>query len=400
MRSAMSFAGSAIVAQHLAPSEYGALMTAVGVFYIAGICASLGLDQTVVKCLIENPDHIQTLRRLVRRARLGAAIFVFPIATLVCVPITEGGGIWIALVAAMQLLQLLNVFDLEFQSKLQARKIAVSQTLAMAASTCLRILAAKYNLPIEAFAAILFLESAITLALASLLADSYTSRNPTSPVDFPKLVSASRPMLASALAIAAYTRVDLILVAQYLSLTSAANYGIASRIFDALSIVPLAIASASFPGIVKEFTGENCGGRFTVRAIQTAFYSSCAVAIVIAICSSSLIHYTFGEKYEEAPTLLSILAFGLPFLALGSITTRILISQELTVVALRRSAIVASLSIAANLVLLNIHPSPYMVAAVFTVSQILSGFLLDLGNVNTRRILLLKCNAIFFRTPS
>jgi O-antigen/teichoic acid export membrane protein len=174
---------------------------------------------------------------------------------------------------------------------------------------------------LEVLALAVLAGEAVTLVLAGLSVRR-TGRNQkhelVSPESFVTL-RAALPFATNSLLGLVYNRLDVIILAALSSQAQLALYAPASRIQDALYLLPASISVVSLPVISNAWThpdGKLFVQRFLRRILIGAFAISVPITVVFFVLTPQIIDHVLGSSYQGTTTPMRILVWFLPLAAL------------------------------------------------------------------------------------
>jgi O-antigen/teichoic acid export membrane protein len=113
-----------------------------------------------------------------------------------------------------------------------------------------------------------------------------------------------------------YNRLDVLIVAALTSAVQLAAYAPASRLQDALYVLPTALGAVALPLVAAAWRGGD-GAREVDRLVRRLIFGGMALALPMAaltcIFAPQIIHLVLGANYEDATTPTRVLVWFLPF---------------------------------------------------------------------------------------
>jgi len=161
---------------------------------------------------------------------------------------------------------------------------------------------------------------AVVLAALSLTRLSGRTGGRDAPSTCARLsLRASAPFAANAFMATVYNRLDILLVAALTTSVQTAAYAPASRVQDALLIVPGSIGVVAFPMVARRWTSTpEAVGRLVVRLATVGLAIALPLAICVFMFAPSLLRVVLGEDYVAAAEPVRILVWSLPLTALAA----------------------------------------------------------------------------------
>lgn len=145
--------------------------------------------------------------------------------------------------------------------------------------------------------------------------------------------------MASELLLVTLTRVDVLIVAAFLSKADLGVYAVALSVTELLWVIPHGVSLALAP-----FVAERSGSSATSHVVSVVFYFGVFVAIGLSLAAPAAIPIVFGEEYEVAPSVIALLSFGAVALGVWRPLAADLTGRGLTV-SRRRSAAIGTVFI-------------------------------------------------------
>lgn len=138
------------------------------------------------------------------------------------------------------------------------------------------------------------------------------------------LIKQSKPLwLASVISVSS-NRLDVFLASYMLNEYMLAQYLFAIRLLDYVLLVPATLSNSLMPAFVN-----NWSELYEENAYFITFLSGLLFLFIVIGVSIWLLPFLYGNKYEEAQSILCIVAFGLPFVGLRVISGKFCIIRGL-----------------------------------------------------------------------
>jgi O-antigen/teichoic acid export membrane protein len=332
VRFGVAFAVGAAVARHLGVENFGNLSRALAFAGLFGFISGLGLDTILKRDLVAHPGN---------RSELLATAFWLRIAGGLLGLGVLGGASWVimdnaaerlvTLVAGLPLLgSAFLVLDLDLQSQLRGRTIAVGQFSGTLAGALWRVVLIMLNAPLVWFAASLAIEIALTVIV---LFASSPSGTLSGLVGGPRFALARRflaeawPLIAAGAAVGMYLRIDQVMLAQLRGPSDTGIYAAAVRLSELGNPVAIILASALLPGIVQaqesgrlEATARRAFALATIIALVLAILGTLAAPVAVPLC--------FGRAYEGSVPVFMVLVWSNVFVFAGVIRSQVLAARS------------------------------------------------------------------------
>lgn len=314
---------TAWTARFLGPSNIGVIdyVDSYTSFFLA--VASLGLNNTIVKSLMDHKDRPGTV--------LGTAILMRIISSALCSvvvvsmvsAINHGDRIFTmtaVLLSLAMIFQSFEMFNYWYQSKLESRTSSIIQTIAYVVVAAYRIFCLISSKNVLWFA---FANSLDSIVIAVLLYITYKRKHPEG-VSWDsslakEMLSKSHHFIWSGVMVALYSQMDKIMIKGWMDTTAVGYYGIALGINSMWGFVLQAIIDSMYPTIVEAYNDgskEEYHSRIrTLYATELSF--SAALSLLITILAKPIILILYGEQYLPSVSCLRISTWINTFAYLG-----------------------------------------------------------------------------------
>ena len=388
------------VARYLGPAQFGVLAYVIAFIALFQAVANLSNDAIVVRDITQDrsaaPEILGTL--LAMRVSAGVVCWAAVVASVAFFSPGDRQVLWMTVVVGGVLVfQAADSVDLWFQSQSQSRRTVVAKLSAYLVSSGMKVLLILANAPLEAFA---FVTAFDALASAGGLWVAYRHM-PTSSAwrrfapRAHSLLAESWPFILSGVSIAAYSRVDQILVKQLLGDRSLGIYAAALPLAQFWQVIPVILATSLAPFIARFKQADEAGyRRALVLVFRAFFYLGVAIAMVTFAVSDLLVRLLFGAEFAEAAGVLNVLGIANVFCFLGIAHGLWLVNEKRFAVRLYGTLLASFVAVALNFALL---PRVGIIGAAWaaTAAQLVAAFLINL--LLDRQSFRMQIEAIFFR---
>jgi O-antigen/teichoic acid export membrane protein len=349
------------VARYLGPDRYGVLNYALSFVGLFSVFAALGLNQIVIRDLVQAPQDLDRILGTAFLLRLEGAVAGCGLILLAgwLVSMDRVTLVMTAIIAGGLLFQSLNVIDLFFQSRVQSKFVVYAKVGQLGVSSILRVYGVLSGASLMFFVWVVLLD-AIVLAAGLVVFygresrsvfrwrfDGATARN---------LLHQSWPLIISGFVIAIYMKIDQVMIKHMLGDAAVGRYAAAVRISEAWYFIPVVITSSVFPAIVAY---KAHGGDLYERRLRQLYTLLVWLALVAAAAVSFLagwiVNFLFGSAFDAAAGVLAIHMWAAVFVFIGVASARWLILEGLQLIATVNTVIGAAINIALNFVLIPSH---------------------------------------------
>lgn len=120
-----------------------------------------------------------------------------------------------------------------------------------------------------------------------------------------------------------------IMLSKLINIESVGIFSAASRVVSFATVIPLGFCMALLPAMTKGYeAGLDTLEKMTMDSLRYAFIFIFPIVIGTTILSNQIIHTIYGSKFEAAPPVLSVMAFGMvPYFVLVSLA-QVLVSTD------------------------------------------------------------------------
>ena len=362
LRMGVGFFVIAWIARYLGAAQFGLLNYALAFADIFGNISRLGLNQIIVRDLVNETSKKEEILGTALLLRLVSGISTFVLASgaiFVLRPEDTLSQTLVVIVAARLILQPLDVIEQWFQSQVQSKYVVWARNTAFLMVTLVRVILLQYNAPLTAFAATFWAES--TLSLIGLVI-VYKISGQTIRTWYGKwgrakqLMKVSWPLIFSSLAIVIYLRVDQVMLGQLADDRATGIYSAAVRLSEVWPFMALTIVQSFSPTIIAaKKTSEKLYYQKIQQISNLLILIVYAIAIPMTFLSTFLVVFVFGENYAAAGTVLSIHIWSSVFVFLGYVKGVWIATEELTKFAFVASSLGALFNIFLNWLLIPIY---------------------------------------------
>ncbi|CAN2038978.1 O-unit flippase [Candidatus Magnetomoraceae bacterium gMMP-15] len=389
------------VARYLGPERFGILSYAISFVGLFSAIATLGLDNILVRNLVQNPEDREKLLGTAFILKIIGAITSFGIIAL-ALQLTSNDAftqLLVLIIAGGILFQSFNVIDFYFQSRVESKFITIARGCSLFVSSAMKIILVIANASLFWFACVVVIGN-IIMGLALVVI--YIKRRFKIfkwrfewqiAVD---LLRDSWLLIFSSLSVIAYMRIDQIMIKEMLDSKALGNYAAAVRLSEVWYFIPMVLCTSLFPAIINS---KKISETFYYQRLQKLYdlmvWMAIAVAIPTTFLADYIIYLFFGSEYEIAGGILKIHVWAGVFVFLGVPTMKWLIVENLQLYMFYRSISGLIINIILNLLLIN--KMDITGAALSTlIARCFASYLFYAFFKKNRKIFWLQTKALFF----
>jgi PST family polysaccharide transporter len=320
IRTGVGLVVGAWLARYLGPDRFGLLNYAVAIAALFGPLATFGLDSIVVRELVKTPEKRDVIIGSAFTVKLIGALVAFAgvVGAISIMRPDETLTLWIvSLSAAGFVFQSLNVVDLFFQAKVQARYSVYAGNSAFLLMALVKAILILAGAQLIAFAWAGLGEIAFT---GIFLLAAYRARHmivwnwrPRLNVML-ELLSAGWPLMLTGISVMISMRVDQVLIGQMLSDKQVGLYSAAARISEMWYFVPIALSGSAFPMLIENKKHSEAIYYQKLQKLYTSMVMlAIGFALVMTFLSGPVVKLMYGPKYAVSASVLSVLIWsGVP----------------------------------------------------------------------------------------
>jgi O-antigen/teichoic acid export membrane protein len=347
------------IARYLGPVQFGVLNYAIAFVGLFLPVAMLGLDQVVVRDLVNQPDRRDEILGTAFGLKLLSGFLSLGAAIVVIVLLRPADGLLhllVVLSGTTLVVQAFDTIDLSFQSQVRSKFPVIARNASFLTVAAIRLALILTAAPLVAFAAAISLEATLTaiglVGVYWLSGASLRSWRPVRP-RAASLLRASWPLMFSGLAIAIYMRIDQVMLGEMLGDEAEVGiYAAAVRISEVWYFIPTAVVSSVAPALIQARTRDaGLYARRVQQLLNSMALLGYAVAIPVTLLAGPMMWLYGAEFAGGGPTLAVHIWAGL-FVCLGLAQNAWLLNEGLTRFTLASTVLGAALNIGLNLILI------------------------------------------------
>ncbi len=348
------------IARYLGPDKFGLFSYAGSFVGLFTAIAALGLNDILVRELVQHPEKENELLGTAFYLKLMGAILTLVIL-YIAVHFTSNEhytNMMIFIIASATIFQSFNVVDVYFQSKVMSKFVVYANILSLFVSSLVKISLIILDAPLIAFAWVVLFDSFV-LACGFVYFFLKNSEFKIQNLKFSKLTAVrllkdSWPLILSGMVIAVYMRIDQVMIKEMLDNEAVGNYAAAVRLSEAWYFIPMVIASSLFPAIVnaKKQSKELYYVRLQ-KLYDLMVWMAIAIALPMTFLSDWVVNLLYGNQYSQAGDVLMIHIWAGVFVFLGVANAKWIINENLMLNGMIRTSIGAFVNVILNYILIK-----------------------------------------------
>lgn len=368
------------VARFLGPSKYGIINYVQSLVFIFSVLSTLGLDEVVVKKLVNNRSMQDSILGTAFFIKLIGAFVVLPMLLIVCwvLNVAEDIRLFVMIYSLTLLLGSFNVIDLFFQSKVLSRYTSLSGLISFSVVNIVKVILIYCNASLVWFIATFVLESAI---LTILFIYFFSKRKKTVlnwKFDFVlcgDFLKNSWPLIFSSLFIAAFMKIDQVMIKEMVGNKTTGVYAAAAKISEIWYFIPISITSTLFPAIIN---AKKVSQKLYYQRLEKLYIFLVSISLVVAVFISffgeSIVLLLYGRNFLEAAPILQLHIWSGIFVSIGLANGKWLLVENLQKFSMFNTGVGAVVNIGLNLILIPRFGGKGAAIATF-VSHLLATYL-------------------------
>ncbi|WP_051664162.1 flippase [Dyadobacter crusticola] len=385
------------VARFLGPANFGILNYAQSLVGLFGAVATLGLNNIVIRELVNKKvDENLLLGTAFVMKLVGAFVVMTLLAiTINIIPTDSYTKLIVMITSASTIFQSVNVIDFYFQSKVQSKFVVYVNFVVLLISTLLKLLFLFLKASVEVFAIIVVVETIVS-AIGLIYfykknkADIRQWKFNTNVAV--KLLRDSWPLILSSISISIGMRIDQVMLKSYINETSVGYYAVGVKFAEIFNFIPMLISQSIYPKIIEmDLVKER---NKLIAMLRYIFMALALLGIGVNIFSGFAVNLLYGAEYEPSIAVVNILIWSIPFTFLNIVTSTILQKLNKNSTILIRQLIIAGINILVNMYLIPRYDiaGASMGTLIADMSLFIFGFLIP----NERAIFFLRLEALLF----
>ena len=354
---ALALVVGAWVARHLGPGRYGELAYAIALVGFIQPATALGLEAIVVRDIAQDPTRAGRILGTAFRLRLSAGVLgclgVMALAASLR-PDDETAIVLVGILGVGLILQSSDVIDLWFQSQMRSKLTVRSRAVAYCAASVAKVGLILADAPLWAFAAALLADTLLaSVALALTYRRAPLAEHWQWDADAARvLLKESWPFMLAGLSVAAYMRVDQLLLRELSDERQLGLYSAILPLSQALHMLPMIVCSSLFPRMATLRRDDPQAYAHRMLQLFTLMaWSGMAVGVAIALCAPWLVAVLLGPGFSEAVPVLRWHALTNVFVFLGVAQSVMIVVDRVSHISLIKTLSGAVASVILNLLL-------------------------------------------------
>jgi O-antigen/teichoic acid export membrane protein len=306
-----------IASRTLGDVAFGRLYLAWSLTLIAGVVVDLGLSQVIARAVARTPalSGPYLRRAALVLALLGGCIYFLLLGATTALGYAEEVRFLVAILGVRMVAegaaQLLGAF---FQAHERMLVPSVARVAGSTATLVLVVPLLANGHGAAAVAIVMVVGAALRVVLQAAAVGRLSgfSQLALKAPEWRTLISEGFPfMTAAALGMLVY-KIDVVVLGAIASEATVGWYGAASRVSDAMNVIPLVLTTATFPVLSRLWVGPRNDFNVTARkTLELLVIVTVPVAITLLLFADRIVNFLFTASYASAVPVLQIHALSL-----------------------------------------------------------------------------------------
>ncbi len=363
------------VVRYLGPDQFGILAFALAFSGIFAALSKLGLEEVMVRELVLRPDRKLKYLGTGFWLKVGSGFISFGTIALI-LPFTGNEpttNFYILLIAASIIFESFIVIESWFHSIVMAKFISLCKILQLALSGILKLYFIFTGAELFYFVLVYVID---IVSLASFLLYAYISQGNKSYFRYfsfkyaASMLKNSWPLMLITVMAMIYFKIDQVLIKFMLGETEVGIYASASRIIEAVILLPTIISASLFPAIIKARSfGESIYYQRLQYLFDFLFWLSVGISLVLTFTADWLMVFLFGQEFDEGGIILAIKVWSVVVLSYGMAWSKWMYAEGRFKINVVFQAYIIIVNIGLNFILIPIYgPAGAAVASVLAIS--------------------------------
>lgn len=326
------------VMRYLGPEQFGRYSYAIAFVALLAPFSSLGLSGIVVRNIVREPFRKDEILGTASMLRLTSSILLVMVSVAVISLLRSDDNLtrWlVAIISVKMVFQALFTIDSWFQSQVKSKYTVWANASALVLISIAKVILILVQAPLIAFACVMSAEvglGAIGLIILYHVTGQRLKAWRASLLQAKQLLKDSWPLLASAIAVTIYMKIDQVMLGQMCGDKELGIYSAAVRLSEMWYFIPVAISSSAFPTIVR--SREHHPKLVYHKRMQTFYDVMIAIAYIIVIplvlLALPLANLLLKTDYTGTGAILRVHAWSLLFVFLGLCYGKFLLTENMT----------------------------------------------------------------------
>lgn len=345
-----------MVANYLGATNLGTYSYALSLATLASPLVALGLNSILARELVDKAEEAEYYIGASLWAKFLSFGLSLPILGVFCFVIEAKFVPHLIIMWFSLLFQALTSFEIYNQATLQGRRTATVMLISTLVVSVFKLLLIRQGASLIYFSLAYTLEFALNGLLYLIyfyrIDKKYLKFNDAKKRILPMLAE-SWPLIFSGFVIIVYMKIDQIMIESILGTRELGNYSAAVRLSEGYYFLPMILANALFPAIVKAKAKDLPTYRMAMlKLLSLMTFLSFGIAIFMSVLSEPIAYLLFKDKFQGVGEVLALHVWSGIFVFWGTMAGKYLTLEKIQRYDLVGTIIGSVVNIALNFVLL------------------------------------------------
>jgi len=301
------------MARYLGPEQYGLFNYATAFVGLFGVLVTLGLDQIVVRDIVNDPANINEIIGTAFSLKLAGGILalVFSLAIII---IMRPNDILMKMLVGVTSVGLVfrsfDVIDLWFQAQVQSKYTVYARNGAFIFIVLVKVLLILFHAPLMVFALAGLVEIIVGAVGLIIFYQQRVARLRNWQMSFTRakeMLRVSLPLALTGVAITIYMKIDQVMLGSMVNDTEVGIYAAVVQVSEVWYFIPMIVTLSIYPTLINLY--QESEERFYDKLKQVMgyfFWGTLALSLFVSVFSSQIINILYGEDYARAGGVLAI----------------------------------------------------------------------------------------------
>lgn len=387
------------VARYLGPESYGIITFALSVYAVCLVVTTLGIDDILYRDMVQYAEKRGYIEGTAILLKVIISILIYLMVCIYGFLSFSGEKLIVLLIINLALVfQPLSVFSLVFLSLAEGKYTSISRIISYSVSSVLKIVLIIIDADLKYFALAVFLDYFLLYVTVFFIYIQKGYNNIKLKIDYiylKKILNQTPLLFLNILFFTGFLKLNTIYISYIYGDYYAGIYNAALRLTEAFYLIPAVIVTAFFPAVIKS---KEAGEEEYIRRISL-FLSAFTlpfilIAVVVTLLSPFIIKLLYGVQYEISYIVLSFTIWSVPFIFFSTVTGKYFLVENKINHIFYRSFLSFILLIVFDFILSKKY-GIYGASVAFSLSSIISFYLIDIFFKESRILFLIKTKSIF-----
>lgn len=301
------------VARYLGPEQYGLFNYAVAFVGLFSVISTLGLDQIVIRDLVNDPvNSNEIIGTAFCLKLLGGTLALVTAMTIIGIlrPGESSTLVLVGIIAAGLVFQSFDAIDFLFQAQICSKYTVYAKNGAFLVIAVVKVVLILLHAPLIAFAMSGLAEVVLGAGGLIFFYHHRVAQFRDWRVSFPRskeMLRFSWPLILTGVAITVYMKIDQVMLGNLVNDAEVGIYAAAVRVSEVWYFIPIIITSSIYPTLVKLYhKSEDLFFDKLKQIMGYFFWGTLIFSIIISFFSTQIIEILYGADYLRAGGVLAI----------------------------------------------------------------------------------------------